>query len=208
MGREVGRIVAVQQVQLHPADLGLPDAQPDRVAGQGDLEPQPLAVGLAQGRDGQLARVVVGEQGLLRPVLVDLLAEITLLVEQAHADDRHPQVAAGLELVAGHIAESAGIDGQGLAQHEFQAEIGDAGQRRPGMLQLEPGLSGLAVPPGPHAVVRHPAEGGIGQGLLEPVPGDGLQDHPGVPGQLPEGRVQLAPELVGTVVPGPAQVQG
>ncbi len=38
--RDIGRVVAVQQVKLHPADLDLPGAQPDRVTGQGDLQPQ------------------------------------------------------------------------------------------------------------------------------------------------------------------------
>ena len=47
----VRRVIAVQQVKLHPADLDLPGAQPDRITGQGDLQPQPLAIRLAQWRD-------------------------------------------------------------------------------------------------------------------------------------------------------------
>ena len=46
MRGEVRRVIAVQQVKLHSADLNLPGAQPDRVTGQGDLQPQPLAVRL------------------------------------------------------------------------------------------------------------------------------------------------------------------
>src|SRR5579862_9414266 len=61
MGREVRRVVAVQQVELHSADLDLPGAQPDRVTGQGDLEPQPLAVRFAYRRDRQLSGVVIRE---------------------------------------------------------------------------------------------------------------------------------------------------
>ena len=34
MSREVRRVIAVQQVQLHSADLDLPGTQPDRVTGQ------------------------------------------------------------------------------------------------------------------------------------------------------------------------------
>ena len=44
MSGEVRRVIAVQQVELHSADLHLPGAQPDRVAGQRDLQPQPLPV--------------------------------------------------------------------------------------------------------------------------------------------------------------------
>ena len=46
-GRDVGRVVAVQQVELHATNLDLPGAQPDRVTWQSDLEPQPLAIRLA-----------------------------------------------------------------------------------------------------------------------------------------------------------------
>ena len=46
MDGEVRRVIAVQQVKLHSADLGLPGSQPDRVAGQGDLQPQPFPVRL------------------------------------------------------------------------------------------------------------------------------------------------------------------
>ena len=128
MRGEVRRVVAVQQVKLYSADLNLPGAQPDRVTGQGDLQPQPLAVRLAQRRDRQLSGVVIRKEGLLRAVLVDHLAKIALLVQQSHADHRHAQIAGGFELIAGDIAKSARVDGQRFAQHEFHAEIGDAGQ--------------------------------------------------------------------------------
>ena len=66
---EVRRVVAVQQVELHPTDLDLPGAQPDRVTGQGDLQPQPLAIRLAQGRDRQLSGIVIRDRApvALRP---------------------------------------------------------------------------------------------------------------------------------------------
>ena len=71
MPRSAGKlagVVAVEQVQLDPTDLHLPGAQPDRVTRQGDLQPQPFAVGFAQGGDRQLPGVVVGIERLLRPV--------------------------------------------------------------------------------------------------------------------------------------------
>ena len=107
MSGKVRRVIAVQQVELDPADLDLPGAQPDRVTRQSDLQSQPLAVRLAQRRDRQLAGVIIGEEGLLRPVLVDYLPKIALLVEQSHADHRHAEVAGGLELIASHITQSA-----------------------------------------------------------------------------------------------------
>ena len=75
-----------------------------------------------------MSGIVVWEQGLLGSVLVDHLTKIALLIEQTHADHRHAEIAGGLELVAGHVAEPARVDWQGLAQHELHAEVRDAGQ--------------------------------------------------------------------------------
>ena len=208
MGGEVRRVIAVQQVELHPADLDLPGAQPDRVTGQGDLQPQPLAVRLAQRRDRQLSGIVVRVEGLLRAVLVDHLAKIALLVEQPHADHRHAQIAGGLELIAGHVAEPARVDGQRFAQHEFHAEIGDAGQRRLRMVLLKPRRRLRRLPPGLHQVIDVLAEGGIGQHALELVARDRLQDDPGVMRDLPQCGIELPPHFVGGMIPRPAHIQG
>ncbi len=129
MGGVIRGVIAVEQVEFDATDLHLPGAQPDRVTRQGDLQTQPLAARRAQGCDRQLSGIVVGIEGLLRAILVDHLAKIALLVEEPHADHRHPQIAGRLELITGHIAQSARIDGQGLAQHVFHAEIGDTAER-------------------------------------------------------------------------------
>ena len=65
----IRRVIAVQQVKLHSADLNLPGAQPDRVTGQFNLQPQPLAIGLAQRRDRQLSGIVVGKRACCAPSL-------------------------------------------------------------------------------------------------------------------------------------------
>ena len=123
---KVRGVVAIEQVKLRPADLNLPGAHPDGVTRQGDLQPQPLAVRLAHGCDGQLSGVVIGVEGLLRSITVNHLAKIASLVKQPHSDHRDAQVAGGFELVPGHVAQPAGVNGQRFAQHEFHAEIGDA----------------------------------------------------------------------------------
>src|SRR5665647_3965513 len=73
-------VVAVQQVQLDATDLNLPGAQPDRVTGQGDLQPQPLPIRFAQRRDRQLARVVIRIKRLLSAILIEDLTKIALLI--------------------------------------------------------------------------------------------------------------------------------
>ena len=115
MSGEIRRVIAIQQVKVHPADLDLPGAQPDRITRQGDLQPQPLAVRLAQRRDWQLSGVVVRIEGLLRSVPIDHLAKIALLVEQSHSNHGHAQIAVSLKLIAGDIAKPARVDGQSFA---------------------------------------------------------------------------------------------
>ena len=139
MSGVVRRIVAVEQVELHLSDLYLPGAQPDRISRQGDLQPQPLAIRLAQRRDGQLSGIVIRVERLLLSVLADGLAKVALLVEQSHGGHGHAQIAGGLELIAGHIAQTTRVDGQSLAQHKLHAEIGGASELRLGMALLKPG---------------------------------------------------------------------
>src|SRR5580658_49889 len=101
MSGKICRVVAVQEIKLHPTYLNLPGSQPNRITGQGYLQTQPLAIGLAQRRDRQLPRVVIGIKRLLRPIFVNDLTKIALLIEQPNSYDRYPQVAGRFELIAG-----------------------------------------------------------------------------------------------------------
>ena len=201
-------VVAVEQVKLHAADLGLPGPQPDRVSGQRDLQPQPLSIRFAQGRDGQLPGIVVGKARLLHAVLVDLLAEIALLVEQPHPNDRNAQIAGRLELIARHVAEPARINGQGLAQHVFHAEVGDTVELRVRVSLLKPRRRLAGIPSRLHERVKTLAESRIGQHALQFLARHRLQHDPGIPRQRPEFGIQLSPDRVGGVVPRRTHIQG
>ena len=76
------------------------------------------------------------------------------------------------------------------------------------MRALEPGWSGEAscgAPP--TSASRRAPERRVAQRLFQPGPGDGLQHHPRVVGERPQLGVELAPQLVGGVLPGGAQVE-
>ena len=208
MSGDVRRVIAVQQVKLHSADLDLPGAQPDRVSRQRDLQPQPLPVRLAQRRDRQLSGIVVRKEGLLRSVFIDHLAKIALLVEQPDAHHWHTQIAGGFELISGHVAKSARVDGQSFAQHEFHAEIGGAGQGSVGMILLKPRGRLRRLPAGFDQAIDVFPENGIGQHALDLVARDRLQDDPGVMRDLPQFGIELPPHFVGSVIPRPAHIQG
>ncbi|MBS1136999.1 MAG: hypothetical protein H6R11_953 [Proteobacteria bacterium] len=200
-------VIAVQEVKLHATDLNLPGAQPDRVPRQGDLQPQPFAVRLAQRRDRQLSGVVVREERLLCAVLIDHLAKIALLVEQPNADDGNAQIAGSLELIAGNIAQPARINGQGFAQHEFHTEIRNRAKLRLRVGLLKPAGRLRRLSPGLHQVVHVLAESGVGQHMPQFLPRDRLQDDPGVIRELPQHGIQLPPHLVGGMIPCPAHIQ-
>ena len=174
MSGKVGGVVAIQQVEFDPAHLDLPGAQPDRVSGQCNLEPQPFAIWLTQGRDGQLSGIVEWEQRLLFAILVDHLAEVALLVQQPYARHRRAQIAGGLELIARHVAQPAGVNGQSLAEHEFHAEVSDAGQPRVRMMLLKPGRRFGRKTAGFHQAVHPLPKCGIGQRMLNLIARDRL----------------------------------
>ena len=64
---------------------------------------------------------------LLPSRLVEILAEVTLLIEQPNADQRHAQIAGGLQVVAGQNAQAAGEDRKTFGQAEFGREVCDQG---------------------------------------------------------------------------------
>ena len=208
MHGKIGRVVRVEKVEREPANLNLPGAKPDGVTGQHDLQPQALAIRKAHRGDGQLSGIVIRIKCLLRSISVDHLAEIAMLVEQADGDDRHAEIAGGFELIAGHIAQAARIDREGFAQHEFHAEIGDAGERDLGVLLLKPAGFRRRLPLGLHQAVEQCAKVPVGQGTRELFARDGLKDHIGMMRELPEHRIEPPPQLIGTVIPRPAQVHG
>ena len=125
VGRQVERIVAVEQQQAHPAHPRFPDLHAQAATGQGDVHPQPGAVRAMQRRDGQLYRIVVGIERVLPALAVEHLAKVALLVEQADAHDGHAEVAGRLEVVAGQDAQAARVDGQAFVKTELGTEIGD-----------------------------------------------------------------------------------
>jgi len=75
------------------------------------------------------------------------------------------------------------------------------------MRSLKPRGGFRRLTPGLHEVIDAFAEGGIGCHAPEPVPGDRLQDGPGVIRELPQRGIKLSPYLVGSVIPRPAHIQ-
>ena len=99
---------------------------------------------IADGDNGQLGWIVVGIEFPLTALGIQDLPEIALLVEESYAPGLHPQIAGGLEIIAGQDAQAPGVNGKGLSQAELHAEITDR-QRGLRMSLPEPGR----LPAGP-----------------------------------------------------------
>jgi hypothetical protein len=197
----IGSIVAIQQVKLDATHLNLPSAQPNGVTGQRDLEPQPLAVRLAQWRDRQLSGVVIRIEGLLRAILVYQLPKVALGIEQSHADNGNSQVASRFHLIAGDVAQSAGVDGQRFAQHELHAEIRHGSEGGMRMIFLKPRRVLGRLTTSVEQIVDSLAKSGIAHSLPDLVPRDCLQNNPRIVREIPQHGIQPTPHGVCGVVP-------
>jgi hypothetical protein len=90
------------------------------------------------------------------------LAKIALLVEQPQGDDWNAQIAGGLELIPGYIAQPARVNWQSFAQHEFHTEIRNTAQRRLRVRLLKPRTRLRSIPPGLDQIVNVFAESAVG----------------------------------------------
>jgi hypothetical protein len=113
--------VGVEHQQRHPAHLGQPHLGGQELAlGQRHLHLDRLAVGGPQQRERE-AVGVVGRVALRLPAVGrQRLGEVPVPVEQAHPDDRHPEVAGRFQVVAREDAEAPRV----LREHGGDAVLG------------------------------------------------------------------------------------
>ena len=76
---------------------------------------------------------------LLIALRIEVLLEITLVVEQTASDQRHAQRAGALDMVAGKHAQAAGIDRHRLMHAEFEGKIGDGPRAEHARIRAAPG---------------------------------------------------------------------
>ncbi len=205
--RGVALHVAVQQVELHPPDVGSPDLGLQRLAREVDGDPHAIAAGQRQ-RVG----IELGEALLLHPVDGEELAEVARAVEEPYADERDAEVARRLEVVAGEDTETAGVLREGLGDPELRGEVGDQPQRA-GLHRLGPGLEpagrGEVAVQAALGLVQVAQEPGVGAELFEAFRRHLAEQPHGIVGhRLPRLLVDPPEEVTGGLVPGPAQVHG
>ena len=182
------------------------------------MEPVRVAIShhdrLAVLADGDLQRQL-GDVGfdvfLALPSLhVETLAEVSLLVKQAHADERNAEVRRALDVVAGQDAEAAGIDGQRLMQAELGGEVGHRpGPQHAGVLRA-PGLVGAQILLlAAVAIIDAAVEHQFGGAPLQLLGGNLAEQGDGILIELrPAGRIQIAKQADAIRVPAPPDIVG
>ena len=116
--------VGIEQQQIAASHLHAPDFGADGSAAGFDLYGDRFAVRPDRRLPSAVWLTSVWMySSCCQPVAVEALAEISLAVKQADADQRNVQVRGALDVIAGQHAQAAGIDRQRLVQAELGREI-------------------------------------------------------------------------------------
>ena len=148
--------IGIQQINRNAPDLHLPYLREERAPGHGYR----YLDGLARGVGLQLHRlidIVIDRIGLLlKAVRVEVLLEVTFLIENADSDQGDAQIAGALQMIAAEHAQAAGVILQALGQAKLHRKISDG--RLPLQLTKLPGEPGMV---GAHIFVKGTADAGV-----------------------------------------------
>jgi hypothetical protein len=111
--------VGIEQEQVAPTDFHAPDFGPDGAAAGVHLHRHRLAVCADGNLHGLLADIGLQIFFLLPAVGIEALAEVTVAVKDADADQWDIQVGGALDVIARENAQATGIDRTRFMQAEF-----------------------------------------------------------------------------------------
>ena len=227
----VGGIVLLE-IRVEEEQRDATDAQPPRP----DMDAASPAADRSEPGDAihALQPLQRGQVGVERVVRIFLpavrpqrLVEVAVRVHQPDADEGDPEFRRRLEMVPREHAESPGVDGDGLVQREFRAEVRHRAVAERGIAFVEPGRGGVrpvvvGVPRRPglrrvtdgHGVtpdvqrrVVSPEEDGIFGQAVQALVSDGSQQRHGVvPRAAPQRRIDGPEEGRGLRIPRPREV--
>ena len=154
-------------------------------------------------------KVVVLVGFLLPTGAVEVLAEISLLIEQSHADERQSQVTGRLEVIAGQHSEAAGKDRQALGDAELSREVCDQQFVFSVVATVPIALSGNVKPQGLGHSGHVREKRIIGCGRFQRALIHRSQQENGVVARgFPKIAVDPAKQFDSGVIPTPTQVMG
>ena len=207
----VGRVgfnVGIEQEEIAAPDGDAPNFSVNGAAAGIDTNLDGTAV-FADG-DFQRKLVHVGDEifFLLPAAAVEALAEISLAVEEADADEGNAEVGSAFNMVAGEHAEAAGIDRQRFMDAEFGGEIGDGRGAQHAGVARSPGAVGLQIfLQAAVGVVDAAVQNQFGRAGFELGQREFGEQRNGILIQLaPAERIEIAEKADGVMVPAPPKV--
>lgn len=206
------RNVGIEQVERHPAHLDLPDAGEYFAAGE--IHPDQKGVVVifrAHQTDRHFERIAIGIRLLLVTVDIQILAEITVLVHQAHTHDWNAEITGAFHMVSGQYPQPTRVSWNAFCNSELGAEIGYVEMlRKIPMCFAEPCF--FLVDIFTHHLiypVQMRQETIIRCQSFQRFLIDGLKDQHGVvTARFPELRVHAAEKFQYLHVPAPVKVRG
>ena len=202
--------VAIEQVQLHPPHAHQPDFGQQTSRAGVDLHGDRLAFAVPSGLHRQVLDLGVQVFFLLIALLVEVLLEITLIVEQSAGDQRNAQGTGTLDVVAGQHAQTAGVNRNGLVYPELEGKIGHGPRAEHARVGAAPGrnLAHVFLQP-PIGLVDAAVKDHFGRPHFQSLGRELGEQGDGIMVQLPPANgVEVAEEIDHLVVPTPPQISG
>ncbi len=195
--------VGIEEEHLDPAHVDGPQADYNRAGGEADGYGALGSVAIERRLHGQGIEVVFEIAFLLPAIGIQVLAEVTELIEQGDADEREIEIAGGLHVIAGEDAEAARVNGQAFGESIFGRKIGDHFAIRVAGRILHVRIEALAG----ELVLGDVAR--VGGHLFEGGLGNTAQHYDGViAGFFPESGVETAEQGADGRFPRPENVLG
>ena len=144
----------------------------------------------------------------LPAVAIEALAEISLAIKQAHANQRDPEIGGALDVIAGQNSKSAGIDRERFVHAKLGGKISHGtGPQHAGVTRAPGSLRILVLAQAAIGVVDPAVQGEFGGARFELLERILVQQrHRTVIELTPAQRIEIVEQAGGIVIPTPPQV--
>ena len=162
------------------------------------------------GFHGKLVDIGLQVLFALPAVAIEALAEISLAIKQAHADERNAEIGGALDVIAGQNSKSSRINRKRFVHAEFGGEIGHGtGPQHAGVARAPGALGILVLAQAAIGVVDAAVEDEFGGARFQFGERVLVQQRDRTMIELaPAQRIEVAEQARGIVVPAPPQIAG
>ena len=124
------RNVGIEQIKRDTADLSKPGPANNFTTANVNRYGKPGAIFFDDGRKGEFGIEKIVVCFLLPAFVINMLTKESVAIKKPDCRQRKIQIACRLQMVARKDTKSAGVDGQGIMNAVFRAEVSDLRRRR------------------------------------------------------------------------------